>query len=284
MQNKKFGTLYVVATPIGNLQDMSLRAIETLKSVDKIAAEDTRHSMLLLDHYSIKKPTLSLHEHNERDRINSIIHTLQAGESVALISDAGTPLINDPGYHIVRAAREAGMSVVPIPGACAAIAAISAAGLPTSRFTFEGFLPAKQEACRKRLSLLANETRTMIFYETPHRLMMALEVMAEIFGIERQCVVARELTKIHETILSDSLANMIKHFQTATKQIRGEFVICVAGVDEDAVVSEVFPEKVLDILLEELPLKQAAALASKITGERKNVLYELALKKQGSKQ
>jgi 16S rRNA (cytidine1402-2'-O)-methyltransferase len=284
MQHKKTGTLYVVATPIGNLGDITLRAIEVLKQVDKIVAEDTRHSAPLLKHFSISKPSISMHEFNERERHKILMEYLQQGESIALISDAGTPLISDPGFHLVREAKLQGVNVVTIPGPCAAIAALSVAGLPTDKFTFEGFLPPKPEAKRNRLATLLHESRTMIFYEAPHRVLATLQIMAEVFGNERKAVIARELTKIHESVLADSLENLIKHFSKHENTLRGEFVLLLEGVNEEEAESkEVIPEKVLDILLEELPLKQAAQLASKITGERKNVLYELALAKKGGK-
>lgn len=283
MQSEKSGTLYVVATPIGNLDDISLRAIEVLKKVDKIAAEDTRHAAPLLKHFSINKPTISMHEFNERERLSIVIDSVLEGESVALISDAGTPLINDPGFHLVRAAKAQGVRVVPVPGACAAIAALSVAGLPTDRFAFEGFLPAKAEARRNRLTELLHESRTMIFYEAPHRLLSSLESMVEVFGGARSAVVARELTKIHESIITSTLDELVDYYTQNESKQRGEIVILVAGVDEERAESkEVIPEKVLDILLEELPVKQAAALASKITGERKNVLYEMALAKKAA--
>ncbi len=282
MQSEKIGQLYVVATPIGNLQDITLRAIEVLKKVDRIVAEDTRHAAPLLKHFSIHKPTISMHEFNERERLNSILELIQQGESIALVSDAGTPLVSDPGFHLVREARARGIDVVPIPGPCAAIAALSVAGLPTDKFTFEGFLPAKQEARRHRLMLLQHEARTMIFYEAPHRLLSALQSMAEVFGQARQAVVARELTKIHEIVLSNSLQELVARFELNPDELRGECIILIKGVEEEASPSkEVIPEKVLDILLDVLPLKQAASLTSKITGERKNVLYEMALAKKG---
>jgi 16S rRNA (cytidine1402-2'-O)-methyltransferase len=282
-ENKK-GMLYVVATPIGNLQDMTLRAIEVLKKVNRIAAEDTRHSMPLLKHFSIEKPILSMHEFNERERLKIILEYLEAGESVALISDAGTPLISDPGFHLVRHARATGFTVIPIPGPCAAISALSVAGLPTDKFIFEGFLPAKSEGRRLRLSLLSHETRTMIFYEAPHRLLEALKSMGEVFGLDRQALVAREMTKLHESLLGLSIKELYDFYEVNSEQQRGEVVILVKGSDGEASQGQVvFPEEVLDILLEELPLKQAAALASKITGERKNVLYDLALAKKGQK-
>lgn len=281
MQDKSTGTLYVVATPIGNLQDMTPRAVEVLKSVDRIAAEDTRHSAPLFRHFSIDKPSVSLHEFNERDRLAIILDYLFEGESIALVSDAGTPLISDPGYHLVKEAKSHDIRVVPIPGPCAAITALSAAGLPTDKFVFEGFLPAKPESRRNHLARLLHETRTLIFYEAPHRLVPALKSMEEVFGGERGAVIARELTKIHESILTDTLAAMIAYFEKHENELRGEIVILLRGADESRAESrEVIPEHVLDILLKELPLKQAVSLASKITGERKNVLYELALTKK----
>lgn len=284
MKNESTGTLYVVATPIGNLQDITLRAIEVLKKVDRIAAEDTRHSAPLLKHFSIVKPSLSMHEFNERERLKVVMEYLQQGESIALISDAGTPLISDPGFHLVREAKAQGINVVAVPGACAAIAALSVAGLPTDKFTFEGFLPAKPEARRNRLATLLHEARTMIFYEAPHRMASVLQTMAEVFGRDRKAVVAREITKIHESVLADDFAGLIQYFDEHPNSLRGEFVILVDGIEEkESESKEVRPENVLDILLEELPLKQAAALASKITGERKNVLYEMALAKKGEK-
>lgn len=281
MHKNSTGTLYVVATPIGNLDDITLRAIEILKQVDKIAAEDTRHTAPLLKHLSIEKPTISLHEFNERDRLAVLIDFLFEGQSIALISDAGTPLISDPGYVLVKEARANNIRVVPIPGPCAAIAALCSAGLPTDRFTFEGFLPAKAEARENKLSTLRHESRTMIFYEAPHRLLETLQSMQTIFGNDRQAVVARELTKMYETILDGSLENLVAHFEVKTGEQRGEIVILVKGTDEEASeTKEVVPEEVLDILLAELPLKQAATLASKITKTRKNLLYDLALTKK----
>ena len=278
MKNIKIGKLYVVATPIGNLSDMTLRAIEVLKAVDRIAAEDTRHSAPLLKHYSISKPSLSMHEFNERERLKMVIEYLQAGESIALISDAGTPLISDPGFRLVREAKAQGIEVVAVPGACAAIAALSVAGLPSDRFTFEGFLPAKTETRCNVLKQLIHESRTMIFYEAPHRLLASLQDLKVVFGAERKAAVARELTKLHESVLADTLESLINHYEANAGQLRGEVVILIEGLNEGETESvAVIPEEVLRILLEELPLKQAAALASKITGERKNVLYEKAL-------
>ena len=275
------GVLYIVATPMGNLLDMTLRAVEVLKNVDRIAAEDTRHSAPLLKHFAIHKPILSMHEFNERERLKIIMEQLYNGESIALISDAGTPLISDPGFHLVREAKKQGIQVVPVPGPCAAIAALSVSGLPTDKFIFEGFLPAKMEARRHRLTQLLHEINTMIFYEAPHRILSVLQTMAEVFGNQRRAVIARELTKIYESVLSDSLSDLILYFENHETELRGEFVILVQGINEEqSETKEVVPEDVLDILMKELPLKQAAALASKITGERKNVLYEMALTKK----
>ena len=284
MVNKEKGTLYVVATPIGNLDDMTLRAVEVLKKVDQIAAEDTRHSMPLLKHYAITKPIISMHEFNERERLFALLECLEKGESVALISDAGTPLISDPGFRLVREAKAHDIKVVPIPGPCAAIAALSAAGLPSDRFVFEGFLPAKNEARQHRLEKFLHESRTIIFYEAPHRLLETLESMAHVFGKTRQAVVARELTKLFESIQTKPLSDLIQHFKKHEKEQRGEIVILIEGIEEEeSETKEVVPEAVLQTLLAELPMKQAVLLASKITGERKNKLYELALTFAGSK-
>lgn len=281
MQNDKMGTLFVVATPIGNLQDITLRAIEMLKMVDRIAAEDTRHAATLLNHFSINKPTLSLHDFNERERLQQLLALLQQGESIALISDAGTPLISDPGYHLVKEAHLANIPVVPIPGPCAAIAALSVSGLPTDRFVFEGFLPHKEEACLTRLRQLRRETRTLIFYEAPHRLLKTLHYLNTVFGAQRHAVIARELTKTYESIISTDLAGLVQWYDTHQDQLRGEIVILVEGSDEALTTSkEVVVEEVLDVLLAALPLKQATQLASQITGAKKNELYQLALRKK----
>lgn len=273
--------LYVVATPIGNMQDMTLRAIEVLKSVDKIAAEDTRHSKTLLNHFMINRPMISLHEFNERECLDMLLEHLDRGETLALICDAGTPLISDPGYHLIKEAKARGVKVVPVPGACAGIAALSVAGLPSDRFVFEGFLPARQEACRARLTELQYETRTLIFYEAPHRLLDALQAMVEVLGAERNAVVARELTKIHESVINSTLGELLQQYTAHPDKQRGEIVILVHGTERKAGESVlVEPDRVLEILLSELPLKQATALAAKITGERKNMLYEKALAKK----
>ncbi|QKL03620.1 16S rRNA (cytidine(1402)-2'-O)-methyltransferase [Pseudomonas sp. NY5710] len=276
------GTLYVVATPIGNLDDMSARALKVLADVALIAAEDTRHSIRLLQHFGIDTPLAACHEHNERDEGGRFLGKLLAGEDVALVSDAGTPLISDPGYHLVRQARAAGVSVVPVPGACALIAALSAAGLPSDRFIFEGFLPARQAGRLARLEQVREEPRTLIFYEAPHRILECLQDMETVFGGERPALLARELTKTFETLKGLPLAELRAFVAGDSNQQRGECVVLVGGWSapegEQAISSEA--QRVLDLLLAELPLKRAAALASEITGVRKNLLYQLALDKQ----
>lgn len=279
MSSLAAGILYVVATPIGNLQDISARALDVLRSVDLIAAEDTRHSARLLDHFGISVPMVACHDHNERSGSGALVERLQAGEQLALISDAGTPLISDPGYHLVRQAREAGVKVVPVPGACAAIAALSAAGLPSDRFVFEGFLPPKGTARRKRLQELADDSRTLIFYEAPHRVLDSVLDMAQELGNDRQAVLARELTKTFETIHDAPLAELAAWIAADSNQQRGECVLLVAGVDDKVGRDEVDAEsqRVLSLLAAELPLKKAAALTAQITGARKNLLYQWGL-------
>ena len=276
------GTLYVVATPIGNLDDMSARALKVLGSVALIAAEDTRHSIRLLQHFGIATPLAACHEHNERDEGGRFLTRLLAGDDVALISDAGTPLISDPGYHLVRQARAAGVDVVPVPGACALIAALSAAGLPSDRFIFEGFLPAKAVGRRARLEQVREEPRTLIFYEAPHRILECLQDMEVVFGADRPALLARELTKAFETLKGLPLGELHQFVANDGNQQRGECVVLVAGWtapdDEQAVGSEAL--RVLDLLLAEMPLKRAAALAAEITGVRKNLLYQAALERQ----
>jgi len=277
------GTLYVVATPIGNLDDISARALRILREVALIAAEDTRHSARLLQHFGIQTPLAACHEHNERDQGGRFLARLQAGEDVALISDAGTPLISDPGYHLVRQARAAGFAVVPVPGACALIAALSAAGLPSDRFIFEGFLPAKAAGRRARLEQVREEPRTLIFYEAPHRILERLQDMREVFGADRPALLARELTKTFETLQGLPLAELCEWVAADSNQQRGECVVLVAGWQapegEEAVSAEAL--RVLDLLLAEMPLKRAAALAAEITGVRKNLLYQVALERKG---
>lgn len=270
-------TLYIVATPIGNLDDITLRAIDTLKRVDLIAAEDTRHSGLLLQHLGIKARLYSLHDHNEQEKAQVLIEKLQAGLSIALISDAGTPLINDPGYHLVKACRENGIKVVPIPGACAAIAALSVAGLPSDKFIYEGFLPAKSKARQDSLASLITEPRTMIFYESTHRLLETLKDMQTIFGANKQIVLAKELTKTWETIVSFPVNELIDWLNQDVSRQKGEFVLIVAGYTESN--KDIDPKAIntLKLLQKELPLKKAAAITAEIYGLKKNQLYQIGL-------
>ncbi|WP_308811739.1 16S rRNA (cytidine(1402)-2'-O)-methyltransferase [Stutzerimonas azotifigens] len=279
--NSAAGVLYVVATPIGNLEDISARALRILKEVSLIAAEDTRHSSRLLQHFGISTPLAACHDHNERDE-GRFLERLLAGGDVALISDAGTPLISDPGFHLVRQVRAAGIRVVPIPGACALIAALSAAGLPSDRFAFEGFLPAKVAGRRARLEALREESRTLLFYEAPHRLLDSLRDMADVFGEARPAVLGRELTKTFETLQGLPLGELVRWVKADSNQQRGECVLVVAGwqapASEDALDAGAL--RILDLLLAELPLKRAAAVAAEITGVRKNLLYQAALERK----
>lgn len=276
------GKLYVVATPIGNLDDISPRALRTLREVALIAAEDTRHSIRLLQHFGITTALAACHDHNEREQGGRFVARLLAGDDVALISDAGTPLISDPGYHLVRQVRAAGIEVVPVPGPSALIAALSAAGLPSDRFIFEGFLPAKAAARRGRLDLLKEEPRTLIFYEAPHRVLESVRDMASLFGEDRHAVLARELTKTFETLKGAPLGELAEWIAADSNQQRGECVLLVTGWQapegEDAISGEAL--RVLDLLLGELPVRRAAALAAEITGVRKNLLYQAALERQ----
>ncbi|PCJ91077.1 MAG: 16S rRNA (cytidine(1402)-2'-O)-methyltransferase [Porticoccaceae bacterium] len=272
------GELYVVATPIGNLGDMVPRAVDVLHAVDVIAAEDTRHSGRLLSHLGIKTSLIPYHDHSDGRQVSKLIEILEQGKSVALISDAGTPLISDPGYKLVRAVRQQGFKVIPIPGPCALIAAISASGLPSDRFTFEGFPPSKSAARLKKFQSLADEPRTLVFYESPHRIIETLADMVAVFGEERDVVMARELTKTYETFLSGTLVEVQQQVDTDPNQQKGEMVLILKGMDASAKESDdTEHQRVLSVLLDELPLKQAASLAAKITGGKKNVLYQLAL-------
>jgi 16S rRNA (cytidine1402-2'-O)-methyltransferase len=273
------GTLYVVATPIGNLGDMTARAIEVLSSVNLIAAEDTRHSGKLLRHFGISTKMLALHEHNEREQLSVLLEQLRLGKSIALISDAGTPLISDPGYPLVHAAHAADIKVVPIPGPSALIAALSASGLPSDRFVFEGFLPARAQPRRAALERVSAESRTIIFYEAPHRIIECLQDMVEIFGAEREATLARELTKQFETIRADTLGNLLAWIQRHDEQQQGEFVVLLHGAarTEENTEESAQAERVLGILIEEIPVSQAAELAARITGAPRNQLYKRAL-------
>ncbi|MBN8430782.1 16S rRNA (cytidine(1402)-2'-O)-methyltransferase [Microbulbifer salipaludis] len=270
--------LYIVATPIGNLADMVPRAVEVLQSADLVAAEDTRHSQRLFSHFSIDTPLVAYHDHSDDQRTTKILQRLEQGQTVALISDAGTPLISDPGYRLVREARERGFSVVPIPGPCAFVAALSAAGLPSDRFTFEGFLPAKALAREKALRGLEKETRTMVFYEAPHRVLDTLDTMRQVFGNAREAVIARELTKAFETIHLLPLAELVEWVRADSNQQRGEIALLVRGADEgQSAELDAEAERVMRLLLAELPPKRAAAVAAEITGVNKKLLYNWSL-------
>jgi 16S rRNA (cytidine1402-2'-O)-methyltransferase len=271
------GTLYIVATPIGNLSDLSQRAIEVLTEVDIIACEDTRHTQRLLSAYSIKNKTLSMHDHNERQRQDYIATLLQEGKSLALVSDAGTPLISDPGFHLVRHCRQLGLSVSPVPGACAAIAALSVAGLPTDRFSFEGFLPSKSGARQSTLANLLEEPRTMVFYDAPRRAIDTVADIVKVLGGERYVVIARELTKTFETVHSDTAANLLAWLQEDPNQLKGEMVLIIEGhkVDPNEISAKAIAT--LKLLLAEMKPKIACAITAEIYGVKKNALYEIAL-------
>ena len=267
------GTLHVVATPIGNLGDLSPRALETLKRVDAICAEDTRHTRQLLAHFGLERPLLALHEHNEGDAAAPLVARLLAGDSLALVSDAGTPLVSDPGFRLVRAARAAGVRVSPVPGPSALVAALSAAGLPSDRFVFEGFLPAKAKARREHLQALAVEPRTLIFYESSHRIEETLADMAMAFGEERPAVVARELTKLFETVLDGGLAGLVRRVREDANQRKGEFVVLVQGAPEAADAKVAEGRRLYARLCEHLPPSTAAKLAADLSGAPRKALY-----------
>jgi 16S rRNA (cytidine1402-2'-O)-methyltransferase len=276
------GTLYVVATPIGNLGDLSPRALATLKDCDLIAAEDTRHTGILLKHFQISTPQLSLHDHNEGARAAQIIALLREGKSIALVSDAGTPAISDPGFELVRAVVATGINVVAIPGPCAAIAALSIGALPTDRFCFEGFLPARGAARKQRLKSLVSEPRTLAIYESPHRLHETLEDCVSAFGETRAATVVREATKLHETTYRGSLRELLDKSSTDADFSRGEIVLLIGGASrpefaEEDSAARAQLDRVLVALLAELTVKQAARLAAQITGARDNEAYKRAL-------
>ena len=279
--NNLCGTLYIVATPIGNLQDITQRALAVFAEVDLIAAEDTRHSGLLLSHYGIKKSFFALHDHNEQQKADLLVEKLRAGTNIALISDAGTPLISDPGFHLVRKCRQAGVKVVPLPGACAAITALCASGIASDRFCFEGFLPAKSKARRDRLQNLQKEDRTLIFYESTHRILDTLADVEELFGAERYVVLAREITKTWETISGDSVGNLRRWLSEDANHTKGEMVLIVEGCIETR-ETEFSPEavKALKLIAAELPLKKAAAIVAELYGYKKNALYQFGLETQ----
>lgn len=275
------GCLYVVATPIGNLGDMSERALRVLGQVTLIAAEDTRHSMPLLRHFHIDTPMQAYHEHNEREMTPRLVERLLGGEDLALISDAGTPLISDPGFHLVRAARDAGVTVSPVPGASSLIAALSVAGMPTDRFVFEGFPPSRPNARRKRFEELRGESRTLVLLESSHRVAESLADMRDVFGGDRVAVLARELTKTYETIRKAGLAELAAWVRADADQQRGEFVILIAGAEVDVDASQAEGERIMARLLTELPARKAAGIAAELSGANKNALYRWAIDQNG---
>ncbi len=275
-------TLYIVPTPIGNLGDITQRALDVLSSVDVIAAEDTRHSGKLFAHFNIQTKTFALHDHNEQQKAQVLVEKLLAGQSIALVSDAGTPLISDPGYHLVTQCRQAGVKVVPLPGACAVITALSASGLPSDRFSFEGFLPAKSKGRKDKFMEIAKAERTCIFYESPHRITESLQDMLDVLGPEREVVLARELTKTFETIQGMPLGELIEWIEADDNRKRGEMVLLIHGYRDSA--EDVLPEealRTLGILTKELPLKKAAAMTAEIYNLKKNALYKWGLDNLG---
>ncbi|HDR1501274.1 TPA: 16S rRNA (cytidine(1402)-2'-O)-methyltransferase [Pasteurella multocida] len=276
--NNLTGILYIVATPIGNLQDITQRGLAIFEQVDLIAAEDTRHSGLLLSHYGIKKPFFALHDHNEQQKAHLLVEKLQQGQHIALISDAGTPLISDPGFHLVRQCRQAGIKVVPIPGACAAITALCASGIASDRFCFEGFLPAKSKARCDKLQNLAEEERTLIFYESTHRILDTLADIEKTLGAERYVVLAREITKTWETIVGDNAANLRQWLGEDPNRTKGEMVLIIEGKVKQE-TDEINPQalKALELISQSLPLKKAAAIVAEIYGYKKNALYQYGL-------
>ena len=269
--------LFVVATPIGHLDDMTYRAIDVLKSVAIIAAEDTRQSALLLKHYNIATPLTACHDHNESNKIDIIIERLKKGDNVALVSDAGTPLISDPGFKLVRAAQEQGIRVTPIPGACAAIAALSSVGLPSDHFSFEGFLPSKQSQRLLQLEKLKSRTHTMIIYEAPHRILDSVQDMVNVFGADRAVGFAREITKTFETIKKMTLGELLEFIQSDRNQQKGEIVVVIAGATEEVDLDQEKLDKLLLRLLEDLSVKAASQMAADLSGVKKKVAYQRAL-------
>ncbi|EXE62219.1 MULTISPECIES: 16S rRNA (cytidine(1402)-2'-O)-methyltransferase [Acinetobacter] len=269
--------LFVVATPIGHLDDMTFRAIDILKSVSIVAAEDTRQSAQLFKHYNISTQLTACHDHNESNKIEQLVQKLLAGDNIALISDAGTPLISDPGFKLVRAAQEHGIRVVPVPGACAAIAALSAVGLPSDRFSFEGFLPSKASQRISQLEKLKNETQTLIFYEAPHRILECVKNMAEVFGENRPVGFAREITKTFETIKKMTLKDLVSFIENDHNQEKGEIVLVVGGAPEKTDLEQEKLDELLKRLLQDLSVKAASQLAADLTGVKKKVAYQRAL-------
>lgn len=269
--------LFVVATPIGHLDDMSYRAIDVLKSVSLIAAEDTRTSAQLMKHFNISTPLTACHEHNESNKIDILVQKLLNGEDMALISDAGTPLISDPGFKLVRAAQANGIRVIPVPGACAAIAALSAVGLPSDRFSFQGFLASKQSQRLQQLEKLKDETQTLIFYEAPHRILDSVKDMAALFGADRPVGFAREITKTFETIKKMTLGELLEFIAADHHQQKGEIVLVVGGASEEKDLEQEKLDQLLQRLLQDLSVKAASQLAADLTGIKKKIAYQRAL-------
>ncbi|WP_151777922.1 16S rRNA (cytidine(1402)-2'-O)-methyltransferase [Acinetobacter brisouii] len=269
--------LFVVATPIGHLDDMTFRAIQVLKSVSLIAAEDTRQSAQLLKHFNIETPLTACHDHNEANKIHQLIEKLKNGENLALISDAGTPLISDPGFKLVRAAQEHGIRVTPVPGACAAIAALSAVGLPSDRFSFEGFLPSKSSQRLIQLEKLKDETQTLIFYEAPHRILECVKDMRDVFGAERAIGFAREITKTFETIKKMTLGELVEFIERDHNQQKGEIVLVIGGAATEKDLSQAKLDEWLNRLLQDVSVKAAAQIVADLTGMKKKIAYQRAL-------
>jgi 16S rRNA (cytidine1402-2'-O)-methyltransferase len=269
------GTLFVVSTPIGNMEDITLRARRVLQEVDLIAAEDTRHSGRLLEQLMITTPMVALHDHNEKQFAPSLVQSILDGSSVALISDAGTPLLSDPGYALIDLAIGSSVKVVPVVGASAILAALSVAGMPTDRFTFEGFLPAKQQARQNKLRLLTSEPRTMVFFEAPHRIRECIADMHLVFGGERLVTIGRELTKVYEQVVRATLDELRASIEAGEIPAKGEFVLVVKGAELVEVATDTM--RLLNLLLKELPPAKAAGIAHKLTGQSKKALYKLTL-------
>ena len=282
--SNQYGELYIVATPIGNLGDISERARQVLTDVDLIAAEDTRHSRKLLSHYGINTRMVSYHDHNEDRAALNLLEKLSAGMNIALISDAGTPLINDPGYHLVKNAKDRGIRVIPIPGPSALVAALSASGLATDRFVFEGFLPEKKQARINRLTAIEQEKRTLVFYEAPHRILALVEDCVNVLGADRTMCVARELSKVYETIRTDSSGEILNWLKSDKASCKGEFVVCIEGNSASVSPQEAELKKMLSVLMASTGLNEAVKIAVELSGEKKNTLYSLALELKKDKE
>jgi 16S rRNA (cytidine1402-2'-O)-methyltransferase len=283
MKKSDKGSIYVVATPLGHLGDITFRAIEILKSVDLVAAEDTRKTQGLLSHYGIRRPLVSLHGHNEAGRSSEIIQRCLDGQNIALVSDAGTPLISDPGQYLIAEASQVGLTIVPIPGPCAAIAALSVSGLDTSRFIFEGFLPARKSRREKRLQSLSSVTETMVFYESKHRFLTFMQELCDYFGNDREAVIGRELTKQFEQVKKASLKAIHDYFSQHSEHLKGEFVVIVSGCDSCADGGGITQEHLLRELLGVLSASKAASVVARLTGQSKQAMYQLALDLQARK-